>query len=61
MREMKKPVVARDYSNPIMLNFQGEKGLRKYIKIATSPGVKYDANAAAKKARENLRKQGMKG
>jgi hypothetical protein len=59
MSEMKKPVKARDYSKPIMLNLQGEKGLRTYIKIATSPRVKYDAKAAAKKARENLRKQGM--
>lgn len=59
MSEMKKPVKARDYSKPIMLNLQGEKGLRTYIKIATSPRVKYDAKAAAQKARENLRKQGM--
>lgn len=59
MSKMKKPVKARDYSKPIMLNLQGEKGLRTYIKIATSPRVKYDAKAAAQKARENLRKQGM--
>lgn len=59
MSEMKKPVKARDYSKPIMLNLQGEKGLRTYIKIATSPRVKYAAKAAAQKARENLRKQGM--
>ena len=59
MSEMKKPVVARDYSKPIMLNLQGEKGLRTYIKIVKSPRVKYDAKAAAQKARENLRKQGI--
>ena len=59
MSEMKKPAIARDYSKPIMLNLQGEKGLRTYIKIVKSPRVKYDAKAAAQRARENLRKQGM--
>ena len=59
MDEKKKPAVGRDYSKPIMLNLQGEKGLRTYIRIATSPRVKYDAAAAAEKARENLRRQGM--
>ena len=72
MDDKKKPVVgiapaagreamfARDYSKTIVLNLQGEKGLRTYIKIATSPRVKYDAAAAAEKALENLRRQGMK-
>ncbi len=55
----KKPVMARDYSKPLMLNLQGEKGLRAYIRIVKSPRAKYDAKAAAQKARENLRKQGM--
>ena len=57
--KVKKNIVGRDYSKPIVLNLQGEKGLRTYIKIATSPRIKYDAKSAAKKARENLRKQGM--
>lgn len=56
---MKEATRARDYSKPIILNLHGEKGLRTYIKIATSPRVKYDAKAAANKAKENLRKQGM--
>ena len=60
MSETKKTVPPRDYSKPLVLNLQGEKGLRTYIRIATSPRVKYDARAAAQKARENLRKQGMK-
>ena len=53
------PASARDYSKTIVLNLQGEKGLRTYIRIATSPRVKYDAAAAAEEARENLRRQGM--
>ena len=60
MSEVKKDVSVRDYSKPIMLNLQGEKGLRTYIRIATSPRVKYDAKAAAEKAKENLRKQGVR-
>ncbi len=50
----------RDYSKPILLNLKGEKGFRTYVKIATSPRVKYDAKAAAEKAAENLRAQGLK-
>lgn len=60
MSEVKKDISVRDYSKPIMLNLQGEKGLRTYIRIATSPRVKYDAKAAAEKAKENLRKQGVR-
>ena len=50
----------RDYSKPIILNLQGEKGLRTYIRIATSPRVKYNAKSASEKAKENLRKQGFR-
>lgn len=50
----------RDYSKPILLNLQGEKGLRAYIQIIKSPRIKYDAKAAAEKAKENLRRQGLK-
>ncbi len=57
--KQKKPAMARDYSKPFVLNLQGKRGLLTYIKIATSPRVKYDAKAAANKARENLRRQGM--
>lgn len=59
---MKKPkrLPARDYSKPIVLDLRGEKGLLAYIKIVTTPRVKYDAKAAAEKAREKLREQGMK-
>ena len=60
MSKVKKNVTARDYSKPIMLNLQGEKGLRTYIRIATSPKVKYDAKTAAEKAKENLRMQGVR-
>ena len=49
----------RDYSKPILLNLKGEKGFRTYIKIATSPRVKYDAKAAAERAAEKLRAQGF--
>lgn len=49
----------RDYSKPIVLNLRGEKGLNTYIKIATSRRVKYNAKAAAKRAAENLKKQGL--
>ncbi len=53
-------VKARDYSKPILLNLQGEKGLRTYIQIVQSPKIKYDSRKAAEKAKENLRKQGLK-
>ena len=56
MNMVQKP---RDYSKPILLNLKGEKGLRTYIKIATSPRVKYDAKAAAEKAASQLRAQGL--
>lgn len=59
MSELKNNFTLRDYSKPIMLNLQGEKGLRTYIKIITSPREKYDAKAAAERARENLRRQGV--
>ena len=55
----KKKSLARDYSKPIILNLQGEKGLRTYIRIANSPRKKYDAKTASEKAKENLRKQGV--
>lgn len=60
MSEMKKNSTARDYSKPILLNLRGKKGFRTYVKIVTSPKVKYDAKAAAEKAAENLRKQGLR-
>ena len=55
----KKMTNNRDYSKPIILILHGEKGLRTYIKILQSPRVKYDAKAAAEKAKENLRQQGL--
>lgn len=51
--------ITRDYSKPILLNLRGEKGFRTYVKIVTSPRIRYDAKAAAEKAAENLRKQGL--
>lgn len=60
MSEMKKNGTSRDYSKPILLNLRGKKGFRTYVKIVTSPKVKYDAKAAAEKAAENLRKQGLR-
>lgn len=60
MSKTKKRAMERDYSKPMMLDLRGEKGLRTYIRIATSPRVKYDAKAAADKARENLRSQGFR-
>ena len=57
--KIKEPVKTRDYSKPILLNLQGEKGLRAYIQIIQSPKVKYDAKTAAEAAKENLRKQGL--
>ncbi len=50
----------RDYSKPIILNLTGEKGFRTYVKMITSPRVKYDAQAAAQKAAEKLRRQGLR-
>ena len=49
----------RDYTKPIMLRLEGKKGLRTYLEIVTSPPTRYDAEAEAKKAAENLRKQGI--
>ena len=49
----------RDYSKPIMLRLEGKKGLRTYLEIVTSPPPKYDAEATAEKAAENLRRQGL--
>ena len=51
--------VTRDYSKPIILDLRGEKGFRTYVKIVTSPKIRYDAKAAAEKAAEKLRKQGL--
>lgn len=59
MEESNQYKKSRDYSKPILLNLQGEKGLRAYIQIIKSPRIKYDAKAAAEKAKENLRKQGL--
>ena len=59
MSELKKKSFTRDYSKPLLLSFRGKQGFRSYVKIVTSPKVKYDAKAAAKKAAEKLRKQGM--
>ncbi len=59
MSEIKGKIYTRDYSKPILLNLRGKRGFQTYVKIATSPRQKYDAKAAAKKAAENLRKQGV--
>ena len=59
MDENKQKIKVRDYSKPILLNLQGEKGLRAYIQIVKSTRIKYDAKAAAEKAKENLRRQGL--
>lgn len=60
MEKTKETTKIRDYSKPILLNLQGEKGLRAYIQIVQSPKIKYDAKAASEKAKENLRNQGLK-
>lgn len=49
----------RDYSKPILLNLKGEKGFRAYVKIVTSPRIKYNAKEASEKAAEKLRAQGF--
>ena len=59
-RQIPLHVYPRDYSKPIVLNLQGEEGFRAYVEMVTSPRVEYDAKAAAEKAAENLRKQGLK-
>lgn len=59
MNGEKETTKFRDYSKPILLNLQGEKGLRAYIHIVQSPRVKYDAKSAAEKAKEKLRNQGL--
>ena len=56
---MEKTAHLRDYSKPMVLDLRGEKGLRTYIKIAKSPRIEYNAKAAAEKAANNLRMQGL--
>lgn len=57
--EKKEVEKFRDYSKPILLNLQGEKGPRAYIQIVQSPKKKYDAKSAAEKAKKNLLNQGL--
>ena len=59
MNRPKQKPVARDYSKPILPIFRGKDGYRAYVKIVTTPPIKYDAQAAKEKAAENLRKQGL--
>ena len=59
MSDTKRPAV-RDYSKPVLPIFHGKDGFREYVKIVTTPPVKYDAKAAAKEAAENLRRQGLR-
>jgi len=59
MNSAKRTFSTRDYRKPVRLRLRGKKGLETYAKIVTSPKIRYDANAAAEKAAENLRKQGM--
>lgn len=49
----------RDYSKPILLNLRGKDGFRTYVKIVTSPKVRYDAKAASEEAAKYLREQGL--
>lgn len=50
----------RDYSKPILLNLRGKDGFRTYVKIVTSPKVRYDAKTASQEAAKYLREQGLK-
>ena len=50
----------RDYSRPILLNLRGKDGFRTYVKIVTSPKVRYDAKTASQEAAKYLREQGLK-
>ena len=59
MSEKDKKTEIRDYTKPIMINFKGREGHDAYIKMVTTPPQKYNAEAEAKKAAENLRKQGI--
>lgn len=59
MSENIKKTETRDYSKPIMINFKGIEGHKAYIKMVTTPQKKYNAEDEAKKAAENLRKQGI--
>ena len=52
-------MTVRDYTKPIILNFKGREGHEAYIKIVTTPPAQYDAEQAAEKAKENLKKQGL--
>lgn len=49
----------RDYTKPIMPRFRGKEGYKAYVKIVTTPPVRYDAAAESAKAAEFLRKQGL--
>ena len=49
----------RDYSRPILLNLRGKDGFRTYVKIVTSPKVRYDARTASQEAAKYLREQGL--
>ena len=57
MGEADLNLAVRDYSKPIVPIFQGKEGFRAYVQIVTNPPTKFDADAAKKKAAENLRKQ----
>lgn len=59
MKKQNNVNIHRDYSKPIVLNLRGEKGLRAYAKIVTSPRVRYNAKLAAEQAAINLRRQGL--
>ena len=58
MGEANLNLAVRDYSKPIAI-FQGKEGFCAYVQIVTTPPTKFDADAAKKKAAENLRKQGL--
>lgn len=59
MSEKMEKTEIRDYSKPIMINFKGKEGHEAYVKMVNTPPKKYNAEAEAKKAAENLRKQGV--
>lgn len=49
----------RDYSHPIRLDLKGKDGFRAYVRICKTPKAPYDSKAAAAKAAENLKRQGL--
>lgn len=57
MSEKMEKAEIRDYSKPIMINFNGKKGHEAYVKMVNTTPKKYNAEAEAKKAADNLRKQ----